>query len=108
MSDDPFFDWWTWATIAFIPVAVWLFILDRRRQRAVVQEWAWENRVTLVHRLPTWYRLSPFVFTELLGGNQRIEYWIVKDSVGLEYRVWLKIGSYLRGATRETEAEWDG
>ncbi len=100
-------DWFTWLTIAFLPLAAWLYIRDRRRQRETVEEWAVVNQVTLLHRLPTWYRFSPFVLSILLGSYQRVEYWLVRDEYGMERRVWLKLGNFFLGATREITAKWE-
>ena len=107
MPDDAFPAWWIALTIAFVPLAVWLAIRDIRRQRQVVRDWAAANHVTLMRRLPAWYRVSPFLAQAIFGGHQSVEYWLVKDSVGIERRVWLKIGSFFRGTTREISAEWE-
>jgi hypothetical protein len=98
---------WILLTIAVAPIMVWFWWRDLRRCRAVVEAWAFESDVILVRRLWTWFRISPFMVVNLLGGNQKIEYWLVRDSAGEEHRVWLKIGDFFLGATAKIDESWE-
>ena len=98
------FDWWPFV---IVPLFALLAIRGYRRQRQLVKDWAAANNVTLIRRLPSWYRLSPFPFAAALG-KHRIEYWLVRDAVDIEHRVWLKLGDFMFGSLLDqiTE-EWE-
>jgi len=96
-----------WLPIVFLPFAMGVFLLGRDARREVVRRWAESNNLTLVRRLPSWYRLSPF-WLSLILGKQRVEYWLVKDAFGMEHRVWLKLGGVFVGSfSDQVIEEWE-
>ena len=97
------FEWLPWI---LFPLFGFLALRGYRRQRQLVKAWAVSNNVTLIRRLPSWYRLSPFVFAAF--GKHRIEFWLVRDAVGIERRVWLKLGNFMLGSLlAEITEEWE-
>ena len=87
-------------------VVVLLVILNFQRRRDMVKAWAVSNHVTLVRRLSSWDRPSPFLPATL--GRRRVQYWLVRDAAGMEHRVWLRLGDSLLGTLSDEVAEkWE-
>ncbi len=97
-------DWLPWV---IVPIFAVLAVRGYLRQNELVKEWAAANNVILVRRLASWYRLSPFPLAAALG-KHRIQYWLVRDAVGMEHRVWLKLGDFILGSLVEkVEDQWE-
>ena len=73
-----------------------------------VREWAERRGYVIVRKLPTWYRLSPFLLAGP-GSKQSFHYLIVRDREGKEHKCWLKVGDWLLGhLSDEVHAVWEG
>jgi hypothetical protein len=85
-------------TLTVIIVAVIAVVAIRRqfRKRQYVREWAKRRELVILKRLPTWFRVSPFVLTAIMS-KQSIHYLLIRDKEGIERRCWLKVGDWFLG-----------